>query len=177
MSQNEKKPGFFGSWIGKGVILGIALSIVLVVAVFGLGGRVTGVSVGPIQVSLDQNSQQAQALASDVPSNPQSNGVQAQPVSAVSAGTADCPYDASAFWLMSPDEFYYEPGMSGYSILYSYDGFAVWDPNYYSWGNGDVLLFPTSQITYNQWTPLIDGHFDVCVSNANGGAVYARYNG
>lgn len=177
MSQKKENSGFFGSWIGKGVILGIAGAIILIVAVVFLGAKITGVNVGPIQLSLEQGT--PQSLTSGAAANPQ-EGVQAQTLSqqnANNANNANGCSDSAAFWLAYPDQYYYEPMMSGFAILYSYDGFAVWDPNYYGWGTGEVLLYPVSQVTYNQWLPLINGHFDVCVSNAGNGAVYARFNG
>jgi hypothetical protein len=182
--KKETPTAVVGKWFAKWVGIGIVVSIALVVVLTVFQGKITGLNVGPIQVSLDQNSPQAQALANNVPDVKSGENAQevAKPSLSMSAATnnsvaanSDCPYDANGFWLAMPYTYYYGANSGQYMIAYAPDGFAVWDPDAYGWGMGGELLFPTAQVTYNTWFPLIDGYFDVCASSS--GMVYARFTG
>lgn len=155
-----------------GLIGAIAIMIIT-------GGRITGFNVGPVQVDVEplqaqENSSAAQNLAQDLPDNNQvfDQGIEAQPIS--NPASTSCPYDPQAF-LLYYEQITYEPSLSGQAIIYSYDGFAVWDPNYYGYALGDYILFPypPANVDKNVWQPLLQTGFEVCVDNNLN--VYARF--
>ena len=83
-----------------------------------------------------------------------------------------CPYDPRAFMIGYPS-WWFGP-INGWWIMvvdsYLGGGFAVTDPSYYQYTFPD----PYSQITRNQWIPLAQMPFEVCVDNAN--YVYAKHS-
>lgn len=176
---NNTQAGFksiFVGWLARGAALAV-IGVIIVVVAIAMGGKVTGLNVGPVQVSLapqtEPNAANSVTALNTQNSNPQAQAVQVQSVANTGNNLGSCPYDPNGFWLAASDTWFYEPGYTGAEIMYAYDGFAVWEPNFYGWGVGEIIVFPTTSVPQNTWLPLEGTGFQICVDSSS--AVYAKY--
>lgn len=138
------------------------------------GFRITSLNIGPVSLGLEAQSEQAAGNLAQAAPDIEDNNSRAVSVASENIQTAECPYDNDAFLMGLPYTWYYEPGNSGFAIMWGAEGFAVYDPNYYGWNSPEMFYFPVYQEPQvGVWFPLQDTSFEACVGSQQ---VFARFN-
>lgn len=84
--------------------------------------------------------------------------------------TTSCPQAAGGFWLQFPDTWYGPYGNGDALAFHSAGGFSVWDVDWVNLDGtvGVVIPYPDPALQFprNQWVPLQQSIFTVCIDGA-----------